>query len=324
MTKNHYALCIVARGRYDFYRKILGVEVWVGAYTFRTTILGKGQRGAQRMDFEMEMDDWDEDGLVNPRAELDVDFNCQNYPNAECSTTNFGGRDDTVAGWQRNGFYHALFDTSASPGGGDLIHYDFDKVNYHDFQIVMDSARGAWVFHHPFRCDAAAYASGGACIYHRIDAVMHYRLTPLTPEENVYEVARHIKDAQDDPENVKPGGIGTAIPGGKASGVPLTRLVEDIDPAAKTFAQRSGDIIERDCARYFTPAEREGKDCDEYPFNSTWQGAAFTEQFPGSKWKFSVRPLDRTQNRRAGAYLVNWYTDDHILAKDPFWMTILP
>jgi hypothetical protein len=317
-VKNHFSVCIVSRGRYSFYQEILGVDVWVGDYTFRMTILGQGQLGLQQTNWVMEMDDWDADGIVNPSAELSVDFNCVNYPNAACSSSNFT-KEDTIGGWQRDGFHRATFNTSASAGGGDGIHYDFDKVNYHDFQLVMDSSEGDFELTHPFRCDAAAYASGGGCIFHTVDAVMHYSLSG-----SVGEVAAHIKQAQDDPENVKPGGIGTEIAGGKASGKPLTRLVETATPESQTYYNRTGNIIERDCARYFTAEERAGKDCDEYPFHATWEGAAYTEANPGAKWKYSVKPLNRSQNRVAGTDLQLWYLNDHILAFDPFWVQIDP
>jgi hypothetical protein len=316
--KNHFSVCIVSRGRFTFYKEVLGVPIWVGDYTFRMTTLGQGQIGLQQTNWVMEMDDWDDDGIVNPLAEITVNFNCINYVNAECSSSNFA-KEDTIGGWQRNGFHRATFNTSASPGGGDGIHYDFDKVNYHDFQLVMDSDEGDFALTHPFRCDAAAYASGGGCIFHTVDAVMHYQLSG-----SVGEVARHIKDAQDDPENMKPGGVGTEIPGGKASGKPLTRLVEKATPESQTYYNRTGDIIERDCARYFTADERAGKDCDEYPFHATWEGAAYSEANPGAKWKYSVRPLNRSQNRVAGTDLQLWYQNDHILAFDPYWVQIDP
>ncbi|MBL3671629.1 hypothetical protein JL475_38365 [Streptomyces sp. M2CJ-2] len=53
-----------------------------------------------------------------------------------------------------------------------------------------------------------------------------------------------------------------------------------------------------------------GQDCDEFPFRSTLEGAA------SSKWDFSVRAVDTTQNQSAGGSLVAFYGSDRVLAWD--------
>jgi hypothetical protein len=317
--KNHFAFCLVSRPTYQFYQMFGPIRVLVGEYTFRLTMLGMGERGAQRMRFSVMLDDWGGWGRRDPQAPLGISLSCINYPNAECDTFG-GGRQSTVAGWQFNGDASASFITSRSPGGGDVIHYDEDRVNYHDMRIVLTSSLGSTQFDQPFRCDAAVYASGGGCIFHEVDAVMHYHLTG----HGVDSVAAHIKKAQDDPQNVYPGGIGTEIPGGKASGQPLTRLYKGMNAQAMVYYNANNRIARAACRTYDPNWGTPEMQCDEYPFRSTWEGANFTETFPGAKWKYSALMVDGEENGKAGSDLGVWYTQDHILAKDAFWVQINP
>ncbi|MEU0179539.1 NucA/NucB deoxyribonuclease domain-containing protein [Streptomyces massasporeus] len=59
-----------------------------------------------------------------------------------------------------------------------------------------------------------------------------------------------------------------------------------------------------------------GKQCDEYPFQSTWQGAA-----TGSG-DFSRRMIDKDQNRLGGGALKNFYLFNRIVEKDRFLVWI--
>lgn len=318
--KNHFAFCLVSRPTYQFFRDFGPLRFLVGEYTFRLTLLGRGERGVQRMRFDLELDDWGGWGTRDPKAPLGITLRCINYPRAECDTIG-GGRQGTVANWQSNGYDFATFITSRSPGGGDYVHYDEDRVNYHDMRIQLTSAQGTTKFDQPFRCDAADYASGGGCIFHEVDAVLHYHLTG----HGVDSVAAHIKKAQDDPANVYPGGEGTMIPGGKSSGRPLTRLYPGMDGEARAYYNANNRVVRRTC-RTYDSANWDDPDmqCDEYPFRSTWEGAHYTETTPGSMWKYSARMVDGDENEQAGRDLGFFYTQDHILAKDAFWVQIDP
>jgi hypothetical protein len=317
--KNHYAFCLVSRPTYVFYREVLGVRIPVGETSFRITLLGRGERGVQRMRWDMELDDWDGSGIQDANAPLSIGMDCVNYPYASCDELGESAQS-TIAAWKFNGYAWATFFTGASEGGHDFIHYDQDRVNYHDMRLSITGAEGTGTFDQSFRCDAAAYASGGGCIYHEVDAVMHYKLTG----EGVDSVAAHIKKAQDDPANVYPGGIGTTIPGGKSSGVPLTRLYPKMDGPSQAYYNANNRVVRATCRQYDPNWGTTGMECDEYPFRSTWEGAHYTEKWPNSAQKYSARMVDGDENGLAGTQLGVWYTQDHILAKDAFWVQINP
>ncbi|WP_314171893.1 NucA/NucB deoxyribonuclease domain-containing protein [Streptomyces winkii] len=317
--KNHFAFCLVSRPTYRFYRYIWGRPVLVGEYQFRLTMLGRGERGVQRIRFDLELDDWDGWGIRDSKAPLGIRLSCLNLVNAECDEIG-GGRQDTISGWQFNGNAYASFITTRSEGGGDGVHYDQDRVNYHDMRIRLTSATGSTQFEEPFRCDAAAYASGGGCIFDQVPATMHYSLNGA----GVDSVAAHIKKAQDDPANVYPGGVGTEIPGARKSGKPLTRLYPGMDEEARLYYNANNRVVRTTCRERDPNWGTPGMQCDEYPFRSTWEGAHYTEVQPGARWKYSARMVDGEENGNAGSALGAWYTEDHILAKDAFWVQINP
>ncbi|NUK52298.1 hypothetical protein HRW14_18845 [Streptomyces lunaelactis] len=69
------------------------------------------------------------------------------------------------------------------------------------------------------------------------------------------------------------------------------------------------------CRRYFGPDYTQGgKDCDEYPFATTYEGAAQADHDPhAEKLNFSVLPVDSTQNQNAGRMLGQFLTRNRII-----------
>jgi hypothetical protein len=77
--------------------------------------------------------------------------------------------------------------------------------------------------------------------------------------------------------------------------------------------------LSRACIKKWGPKYAQGgNDCDEYPFAGTFQGASRAK----GRWWYSVMVLPLSQNRRAGALLGNWLTDNHILAGDKYWVEV--
>lgn len=124
------------------------------------------------------------------------------------------------------------------------------------------------------------------------------------------EVAKHIKTAFTRPEDTKPEMAAKKVPG-QVPSAPLHRLRstdrhDDNQKAAKA-----------QCRRYWGPNYSWGgeRQCDEYPFASTWEGAAAHEYDPDAKkFNFSVKPLKAEHNRDAGLLLKSFYAKNRILA----------
>lgn len=120
-----------------------------------------------------------------------------------------------------------------------------------------------------------------------------------TDNPDVDESAKHIKEAQGLPGNFVPRNDGTILPGSDSRALTRTR-----DAALRASNRTTSK--EQCIAKYgqvtgqctFTGDSNEtpsGCDCDEYPFAATHQGAA--------SGRFSVRRIDPSDNRRAGAFL---------------------
>ncbi|TDD60414.1 hypothetical protein E1293_45750 [Actinomadura darangshiensis] len=61
------------------------------------------------------------------------------------------------------------------------------------------------------------------------------------------------------------------------------------------------------------------KDCDEYPFAATYQGAALE-----GKGDFHWELIDSSDNRAEGAYRKQFYLENRVVDEDPFWVKIVP
>ncbi|WP_405566664.1 NucA/NucB deoxyribonuclease domain-containing protein [Streptomyces sp. NBC_01167] len=194
--------------------------------------------------------------------------------------------------------------------------YGRDHLSRCGVATSVKNSTGNWVtvMQTGIRIDSASYLSGpvGQAVFDRVVPVMTYSRT----NPNNGDVGKHIYTAQTNPGATDPKVPGKAIPGSIASKKTLSRLYEEWDAAAKAQRAKNESAKNTACAP-IRPTPSTGLDCDEYPFGSTWEGAG-----RGDK-NFSVKYLNASQNRSAGALLGNWYSNDRILHRDRFYVTIL-
>ncbi|HEL3814267.1 TPA: hypothetical protein UMY79_001126 [Stenotrophomonas maltophilia] len=129
-------------------------------------------------------------------------------------------------------------------------------------------------------------------------------------DPDVDESAAHILAAQ----AALPGNIGRWGPDPALRGKAMTRMRSE---AARLANQRASKAL---CKQRFPGQPDAGKDCDEYPFASTYQGASLV-----SEDQMSVRYLDSSDNRRVGGKLGQFYCGtDRIIDGEEFWLRIVP
>lgn len=167
------------------------------------------------------------------------------------------------------------------------------------------------------RCDHAVYLNNGACLFTAVEPTLSYAMADYP------EYGQHVMDAQTDIAKTKPGISGKEIPGTPGT-KPLTRLYAGYD---KQWYDRNNSIAVSNCKQYWGDdyATNAGyrRDCDEYPFRSTHEGAAYNEMNGiQSKWSYSSRPIRSEQNQAAGRSLSRFYTDQHIIDGDAFYVTV--
>jgi hypothetical protein len=217
-------------------------------------------------------------------------------------------------------------DCSGTPGcvpvGGGTQWLNYPTQNQ-DFDFQVTSPGTAVSFHNPtpvvqltnlaateqapprrldqaaqVRCDSTlgiGLGSRGGCVHP--DYTPTYTLS--TKDWRVDDVAWHIEWAQNN--------LQTAW-GKKGSGPPLRRL---------TDRERIDDNRDAACPRS-RPRPPSGDTCDEYPFASTYQGAALNPDF---SWHW----VEAGDNSREGGfgYRSKFYREQRILDFDAFWVHIV-
>lgn len=175
------------------------------------------------------------------------------------------------------------------------------------------------LFFLPPRWDKASYlpkkAQGGAVFTYLVPLV--YSTKAGSPEK---AVANHIKTAFTKPGSTKPANAGKKVPGASPQS-PLRRLYHD---NARRKKNRSTAVSA--CKKAFgNDYAKGGKECDEYPFATTYEGCAQKTYEPSApKNNFSVLPLAKKDNGNAGNLLGQFMTLNRILDGDDdgFYVTI--
>ncbi|MEU1037794.1 NucA/NucB deoxyribonuclease domain-containing protein [Streptomyces sp. NPDC005551] len=207
-----------------------------------------------------------------------------------------------------------------------------DKVLFHHWHFRFGGSGGGYVVtdattaDRTFRCDSATYFSQfgveypKACVNYEVIPHLQYDIS----DTRVSSVARHIRVAQDTPEKTYPIELEPKhIPGkytGNRDDQGLHRVADGSPSAQANEAMKDAACNRKppyEDWRGLPPYDTATQDCDEYPFQSTEEGAGnFT-------WDFSVRAVPNGENRSAGGLLRWYYFSDRILyGTDAFWVEI--
>jgi len=155
------------------------------------------------------------------------------------------------------------------------------------------------------RCEKLANSNPG-CRHAGYPGVVELSLS----DPDVDESAAHILAAQ----AALPSNIGRWDPDAALRGKALTRVRSKDVRAAN---RKSSKLL---CEQRYPGQPDKGKDCDEYPFASTHQGASLVPED-----QMSVRYLDASDNRRVGGRMGQFYCGSaRIVDGEEFWVRIVP
>lgn len=293
-----------------------GAEV-TGTTTFRWVTAGKAARtGGRTVNFTTAAYDFVDSGIVIPGAlvHLEIDYTASGYSDTDGSNpacTTVGNSPWNVADWRFGAMAEFVVSSNKSDGySGDFIsRCGIQQVGRSDLNIPWLPLLDVNV-----RMDSSAYVgSAGGAIFSQKFPLMWYEISSSAHGQ----VAQHIRDAQTNPASTFPTKAGKQVPGAISSGMPLHRAVDvvwDLESSQRVRDNRTNRTAA--CAALSPSGTPGGKECDEYPFASVWEGAGVGDN------NFSVRYVDSSQNNNAGSELGVWYQNQRILGREAFFVQI--
>ncbi|MFI1226790.1 MULTISPECIES: DNRLRE domain-containing protein [unclassified Streptomyces] len=322
-----------------------------GEFIATQTLIGKGRIGGKDgsqyvryADFDFNLDvHWIGGEFGKPGAKIEAKLPCEGAwdtgnpdakPEDACHYGLDTGRKDSPAQWKLDG--DAKFDLqSTAPKApevqiGEQIatgeftpELDFTLPGYG--QLISSEGETGHI-----RFDSAAYLTWNklGSVFSDVTPSLRYDKSdtshagPPASYTGVEAVARHIDEARKDPDASYPTKTDKKLPGEDPLD-PLHRIAQGAGTLAKERYNKNLSERKKDCNENTPGAPATGKDCDEYPFRSTAQGAA-RYLYEGDKYKndFSVRYVDPAENQEAGNRLGAWYQTDRILNWEAFTVTI--
>ncbi|MFG2394815.1 NucA/NucB deoxyribonuclease domain-containing protein [Streptomyces lavendulae] len=288
-----------------------------GTTTFRMVTAGRGDKGSRKAFFTSEFDRFQDSGVVLPAAlvTLQLSYSTSGYSDTDGSNPAcgvVGNSPATVANWRAG--QAAVFEINSNKEDG----YTPDKVSRCSVaQLGRSDLNAGWaqLQQTNIRADSSAYlgVTGAVIFSDKMPAMWDYSKSSPTHGE----VARHIWDAQFQPGTTYPPKTGKTIPGSISSLRQLHRAANVVwDLEAYNRYRDNETAKNKACAALAPGGTPVGKQCDEYPFRSTMEGAGLGDG------NFSVRYVSESHNNTAGQLLATWYQDERILNREGFFVAI--
>jgi uncharacterized protein with LGFP repeats len=320
--KNHYSACMVKLFEYQFFRPECPAPPCpsIGRQRFRATILGFGFHQQRSLDWAIFLDDWKPPiGTVNMSAPLRIQVDCNAFGLGNCDQT--AGETRPLSQWRAGPSFEQFGSPDfIAPASNDP--HPQDQKTWLEYTPVFASPELVQRLEAaPARCDTATYVGGlnGGCIFPRTAGILF-----MDPSDQP-SYSRSLAFIKTAFTNIGAlgRGVGLYVPGNfhAAAGqrVPLTR---------NFYGNRSRNKVRTECQNRYgidyttNPAVCESPpcECDEYPFDATYQNANYDTG--GTATTYVVKPVNGDHNGNAGRKLLDFLTVDHILDGDPFWVFI--
>jgi hypothetical protein len=293
---------------------------YLGYFDFELWMLAFAYDGSRRVDYVTMVENVHQSSsLVDEFTYLTIRFDCRG---TDITCTGPLSRADTIAGWYARSTMDTITVTSPNGvGAGPYKTVDFTETvgftgEYRDGRTIPFYKDVEAINH--VRFDSAEAALGNGKFHGTVFTDHIPRFTLHLSGEGNDEESRHVADTLHHTERTFPTMIGKNAPG-QTNDDPLRRLM---DPAKR---RANHDAAVRVCTDVWGPGYATGgMECDEYPFQSTYEGAnESTGGVPGA-WHGSARPIPAADNGRGGTLLANFYGANRILDNDRFTVTVEP
>ncbi|MFF3095757.1 hypothetical protein [Streptomyces cyaneofuscatus] len=295
-------------------------------------VLGQGNKGPSAADRKTEvriqLDNWRPTGTPDTQAKLEFEVICHSRTTGgACNASNDVRTDNKITDWMEIGNGNAWATLSSPEGalnGDKVANYAFEvkftatisKPDGGGNDVLVERWTGG-----PFRCDSATYlGSARACVYDDEKPVVYrFDSRPAWKEQT-----DHVWKAQNKPDLTLPTSkYKKEIPGSPESKQPLTRRFNVSDNEANR--DRSVRICKKFYGRNYATSAGYDRECDEYPFASTYEGSATgANGADNDTFKhFSVLPITAKHNGDAGIDLGKFYNDQRMLDGDEFYVHLV-
>ncbi|MGK5733214.1 RICIN domain-containing protein [Streptomyces sp. URMC 124] len=316
--KSRFAVCSGVQ-----FRQIWADSKGVGETSFQLYLRATVPKYDRVVHFEYDFVDINKSGRTPPTADLLYHINSQ-MPliSPKTAVATYGGAVPPFLSWdQLKGMKpnaHFLHTVTVAPGQGMAGSTDLVFGAYQpDITLTAPPGwQGTNQHAKPFvmapRWDAASYlrTTEGSATFSFMPT-LGYSNADDAPEKGV---AEHILLAYTNPSATYPKSPQLKDIPGREPKNPLHRLQND--PNGKRH-DRSNALAVQACKARWGDGYTQGgtKDCDEFPFASTYEGASQYEWDPHTSIKnnFSAMPVDSKQNRDAGTILNGFYAKNRIL-----------
>jgi hypothetical protein len=339
---SHYGFCHNLTGKVQQFRVVCGFStplgcLWsrkeeVGHVKFDVTVVGNGWDGSMvrpddyvdpefnQISFVTLFHNFREIRRAGATLPIKLEITCEPHGPHVCrSDPQDRAVSKPASAWMTDGGQYLRFLHEADKGTGPdvLSSYDFNyELNRDAAELNPTTAVG-----NTYRCDAAYYVKGGrGCMFSDVDSI--YDRLSLDPTQNYFEEAVHVADALYRPEKTKPD-----APAGQRKTVPGNVLAAQPQPLNRAFRGYTPEVLDANttravstCVAEWGPNYSQGNlyQCDEYPFQSTFQGAAYAEP----DHNYAARVITQRANGSGGGVLSAWYDAQRILHNDPFYVWI--
>ncbi|WEP00651.1 NucA/NucB deoxyribonuclease domain-containing protein (plasmid) [Streptomyces sp. FXJ1.172] len=279
-VKNHFALC--RRGTVQVVGRDRDTGTPVGTLTYVETIIGYAFQNERSVAFDQYIENIQATGSVKESTTFLVNRWNEGSGNGAIlhkgekhgGVTQVSGgfrgeigsanEDPSIKSWKKDSMEVLIFDEDQASGTGkDKVHtYDFVPATF----FISDGSHNEQLPEPKItvRFDSAPYEKfKKGSIFPGIRATMNYNRA----DPDVNETAQHIWDAQNHPEKTVPQKAGKKIPGAPSS-TPLHRVFYD-----ERLRDQNRKTARAACQAQWPNYSSQGKDCDEYPFSTTKEGA---------------------------------------------------
>jgi hypothetical protein len=289
----------------------------------KAMLINKGTSGSTaNMRYDWQFTELNSDGVVadNP-DEFIIENNILTDPTrppvpSACGEDRWVGRRAPLNAWMTNPTSYWWTYPPATGSGRDSVsicefvpYFRFYHANYADQYLSISpyfASGGQYRNGNGIRCDVATYLNLGAgkrhygCSFYPVIGLVLFSWSNTDQTEAI----GHIYDALLRPAtNTYPMYAGKTIPGGANGSEVLHRNWYNT-----TLKSASSTRVKKECQTHWPgySTETPPRQCDEFPFNSTFEAAG------NGRERFSARAINGHHNEMAGNWLGRWYYYDRI------------